>query len=210
MVDHIDVEEVAVRSGTTAAWADAGAPTLGNGELGIDLDTHEVRIGDGTSVFADLPVTAGGAVVPRKLIGPVQITVNTPDLITDAGADLGITLPAGALIESAWLEGITFWNLDAMGETQYLSINVVPPGDLNAYNFVVSYQWTDGPNSQFNAAHLPDITVDFLDEASANATIDRRLPSRTKADMEVRVSAYGANPQAGESNLFVLYSVPPA
>jgi hypothetical protein len=54
MVDHVDVEQVAIRSGTTAAWAAAGAPILGSGELGIDIDTGDVRIGDGVNVFAAL------------------------------------------------------------------------------------------------------------------------------------------------------------
>lgn len=54
MVDHVDVEQVAIRSGTTVAWAAAGAPVLGVGELGIDIDTGDVRIGDGVNVFAAL------------------------------------------------------------------------------------------------------------------------------------------------------------
>jgi hypothetical protein len=50
----IDVEEVAVRSGTTAEWAAATAPKLALGEVGIDNTTGEARLGDGASAWAAL------------------------------------------------------------------------------------------------------------------------------------------------------------
>lgn len=48
--------DVSVRARSTADWA-SGAPTLAAGEIGIDKDKGEMRIGDGSSVWADLPIS---------------------------------------------------------------------------------------------------------------------------------------------------------
>lgn len=60
------IQTVSVRAGTTAEWADAdatdgaAAPVLALGELGIDLTTGDMKIGDGTTAFASLAGGAGG------------------------------------------------------------------------------------------------------------------------------------------------------
>ena len=60
------IETVSVRAGTTAEWADvdasdgAASPILARGELGINLTTGDMKIGDGTTAFASLPGGAGG------------------------------------------------------------------------------------------------------------------------------------------------------
>lgn len=46
-----DVEEVPLRTGATA---DMAAVVLAEGELGLDLTTRQLRVGDGTTAFADL------------------------------------------------------------------------------------------------------------------------------------------------------------
>jgi hypothetical protein len=97
MVDHIDVEEVAVRSGTTAAWAAAGAPVLARGELGIDLDAGEVRIGDGASAFADLSVTAGGAAISHYEATWVFVDFADAPAVIYAGAGPHLTVELGVL-----------------------------------------------------------------------------------------------------------------
>lgn len=51
-------ETVPVRSGTTAEWA--SGPILDTGEIGIDLTTGTLKIGDGTTAFASLPTQGGG------------------------------------------------------------------------------------------------------------------------------------------------------
>lgn len=70
----IDVEEVAVRSGTTADWAATTAPVLADGELAVDKTTRELKIGDGTTAFPDLP-SLTPVLVSATLVGGT-VTVN--------------------------------------------------------------------------------------------------------------------------------------
>lgn len=50
----LEVEDVPLRSGTTAEWAASGL-VLGRGELGVDITALQIKVGDGTHLFADLP-----------------------------------------------------------------------------------------------------------------------------------------------------------
>ena len=47
-----------VRRGTAAHWAEVN-PVLGEGELGLELDTMRLKVGDGGATWADLPYLAG-------------------------------------------------------------------------------------------------------------------------------------------------------
>lgn len=51
------------RRGTAAQWASAN-PILGPGEIGTTIDTHQVRVGDGTTHWNDLPNYVGPAGPP--------------------------------------------------------------------------------------------------------------------------------------------------
>lgn len=72
------IHTVSVRAGTTAEWADvdatdgAASPILALGELGIDLTTGDMKIGDGTTAFASLPGGAGGTAA--NVAAPVAMT----------------------------------------------------------------------------------------------------------------------------------------
>lgn len=55
----INVEAVALRSGTSADWA-ATSLVLGLGELGAETDTGVLKLGDGVTGWADLPPSGGG------------------------------------------------------------------------------------------------------------------------------------------------------
>lgn len=47
------------KRGKTASWANQTEP-LADGQPGYDKDTHELKIGDGTTAFADLPAIGSG------------------------------------------------------------------------------------------------------------------------------------------------------
>lgn len=115
--------EVQVRSGTTAEWADAdasdgaAAPVLGVGELGVNTDTGEIRVGDGTSAFASLPRRDGvkargvatlvaGTVTVTGLTGVatgdiVQVTPRTLGTVTASTAVRAVAGTAQVVITSA-------------------------------------------------------------------------------------------------------------
>lgn len=66
-----DVEEVALRTGVTA---DMAALVLGEGELGGDLTTKELKLGDGVTAFADLGSLTPVLVTATLVGGAVTIT----------------------------------------------------------------------------------------------------------------------------------------
>jgi hypothetical protein len=207
MVDHIDVEEVAVRSGTTAAWAAAGAPTLGNGELGIDLDTHEIRIGDGTSVFADLPVTAGGggAVVRKRIAYDFDYTIDPDPGSFNAGTTITTTpLAEGTIIEDAWvsLRGQAASIQFAAGQPYMgIYVNLVPvatPGDFDDFLY---YDITSQTAGQITRAAIREV---------GTADVNRTIPCIVSTDdCHLAIHLESDTPfTAGTATLFVLYSEP--
>lgn len=63
------VTRIRLRRGTAAAWA-AADPVLARGEAGVDLDTGELRIGDGTAAWSTL--TPIGAVDTADIAAAVE------------------------------------------------------------------------------------------------------------------------------------------
>lgn len=72
------IHTVSVRAGTTAEWADTdatdqeAAPVLAAGELGIDITTGVVKVGDGTTAFPSLTGGVGG--VAEVVAAPAAMT----------------------------------------------------------------------------------------------------------------------------------------
>lgn len=52
---------IQLRRGTSAQWT-AANPILASGEIGIELDTFQWKVGDGTTAWADRPYVASGTV----------------------------------------------------------------------------------------------------------------------------------------------------
>jgi hypothetical protein len=113
----IDVEEVAVRTGTTTDWAAATAPVLAAGEVGIDLTTREVRVGDGTNAFPDLG-GIGPALVSVTLVAGTKATadakIKTSSRIVPVVVALGtVTAPKEQRVTKTAGTGFTITSADA-------------------------------------------------------------------------------------------------
>jgi hypothetical protein len=54
------IAQIQLRRGTTAQWASAD-PVLARGEMGVDIQTFESRIGDGVLPWSQLPTAADAA-----------------------------------------------------------------------------------------------------------------------------------------------------
>lgn len=65
--------QIQIRRDTAANWASSN-PILAQGEPGLDLTTDQIRIGDGTSNWADLPVAMLSATAVAALITAAQGT----------------------------------------------------------------------------------------------------------------------------------------
>lgn len=81
----IESEDVDVRSGTTAEWA-ASTLVPGKGELCVDTDTAEIRVGDGTNVYTSLAGRSGP--FKRGVATLVGGTVTVTGLTGVVAADL--------------------------------------------------------------------------------------------------------------------------
>lgn len=74
------------RRGTTAEWT-AANPVLGDGELGYNRTTGEVKIGDGTSTWTALPST--NVYIPKATLDTLYSPIGAiPTSIADAAGDL--------------------------------------------------------------------------------------------------------------------------
>lgn len=76
------------RRGTAAEWT-AANPTLAAGELGLETDTRNIKIGTGVLAWDSLPY--GGIIGPTGFTGPTGPTGNTGPI----GADSDVTGPTG-------------------------------------------------------------------------------------------------------------------
>lgn len=60
--------QIQLRNDTTAAWT-ANDPVLALGEIGIDTDLGQLRIGDGESTWSELPYFVNAAAIGGQLEG---------------------------------------------------------------------------------------------------------------------------------------------
>ena len=79
---------IQLRHDTAANWL-AADPVLMAGEVGIDLDTGKIKIGNGSDSWTELPFALTG---PEGPAGPPALALSGPVLITPAGAPLLIQL----------------------------------------------------------------------------------------------------------------------
>lgn len=80
--------QIQLRNDTAAKWAEVN-PKLAKGEIGIEIDTNKIKIGDGTKTWSELPYFGGELKVDGKSI---QIVDGTLSLAGISGAGAGYTL----------------------------------------------------------------------------------------------------------------------
>ena len=77
---------IQLRRGTAAEWT-ATNPVLAEGEAGMELDTHKLKVGDGTTHWTSLPYSTG----PTGATGATSATG-----ATGATGPVGMRGPTGA------------------------------------------------------------------------------------------------------------------
>jgi len=50
-----------MKRGTSAEWALASAHILADGEIAVETDTHKMKIGDGETIYKNLPYVGSSA-----------------------------------------------------------------------------------------------------------------------------------------------------
>ena len=75
--------QIQLRNDTAAKWASVN-PKLAKGEIGIEIDTNKIKIGNGTDLWNDLPYFGGELKVDGKSIQLVDGTLSLKG-VGDAG-----------------------------------------------------------------------------------------------------------------------------
>lgn len=105
----IEIEDVGVRSGTTAEWA-ASTLVLGLGEIAVNDTTGEVRIGDGTNVHSALKRSSRRGTTTLisgvKVVADTSITANSVIVVT--AQSLGTVTTPKTLAVTARSVGVSF------------------------------------------------------------------------------------------------------
>ena len=137
---------IQLRHDTADNWTNID-PILAVGEVGIELDTHKTKIGNGTSPYTELPYSNQNTTLQQE----TQFTLN----LTGNGT-LGGSTPActGSSYETGHpyyyaFKGATsstptseLWGPSSAAGNQYLILDCVTPIALQ------SFRWTNGSNSQ--------------------------------------------------------------
>jgi hypothetical protein len=98
-------QRIQIRRGTAGQWTTAN-PLLGEGELGVELDTHKWKTGDGTLLWNALPYSSGPA-------GPIGPGITFKGTVATSGALPGTATKGDAYIvtadDSMWIyDGTVF------------------------------------------------------------------------------------------------------
>lgn len=112
----METETVPLRSGTSAEWA-ATTLTLGLGELGVNTDTGEVRVGDGSSAWSALPrhdgaKARGTAVLVAGTKATTVAGVVAGDLVLATVRTLGTVTAPKAILAVASTDTVTITSAD--------------------------------------------------------------------------------------------------
>ena len=113
----IENEDIDVRSGTTAEWA-ASTLVAGRGELLVNVDNGEVRVGDGTNTYANLKrhdgaIARGNTTLVAGTKNVTSLTgVATGDLVFAQVRTLGTVTAPKTLVAVAGTDQITITSSD--------------------------------------------------------------------------------------------------
>ena len=55
-------KKLQMKRGTAADWLKAKDHILVEGEIGVEIDTHKIKVGDGKTTYEKLPYAGGGAI----------------------------------------------------------------------------------------------------------------------------------------------------
>lgn len=179
--------------GSAAAWA-AANPVLASGELGVELDTQVVRIGDGASPFNSL----GVPYIPENVLtdlGDLLVATGPGVLGRLAKGDPGQRLVVQSDGSLAWEDAADFSQLllvpAAYSEfMQKASETFLDAQVENAYHAASTYITESTATSQHsNYDTLDHMDATYLSKARALATYEPKLALKVKGSNTARISS---------------------
>lgn len=137
--------------------------------------------------------------VRTTMFGPYLVEYDTEDFQTDAGHYVGLTLPEGTVIQTAWLECVTPFEPTA---NCYVAVNYCTAADPDGTWWAGSfYDLTDAQSNPDARRSLP---------LTSGPNTDLEYPIRCNTDLQVRVGSYftPAPATAGAVNAYVIATRP--
>ena len=138
---------IQLRRDTTANWANVN-PILSDGEMGYDINTNEIRIGDGSTDWTGLSGNTigggGGAASTGNVTFSDTNIIGTANLrlqpnVTESGSYLDVYLTAGPDIHLASSDGTFILGGDSGAN---VSIGLDGNVQIRAQNGVLTNTWT--------------------------------------------------------------------
>jgi hypothetical protein len=146
---------IQLRNDTAANWTDAD-PVLAAGEFGLETDTDQFKIGDGTSTWDNLPYGGiQGEIGPTGDTGPTGPISTVPGPTGDTGptgatGDTGPTGPIGIIWQGSWSEDTDYVVNDAVtyeGSSWFAAVNPdlgSVPSDTSPYWELIAAEGSQG------------------------------------------------------------------
>lgn len=159
---------IQIRRATGAEWT-LNDPILAEGELGVNLTTNQVKVGNGTSSWTELPSLGGSDGGVGVTAAPYHDVSGWPSRPLPSGE--GVVMWTGGTVTPPGAEpGIDFW-------VRTTSLEDVLPG-------TVITQYIDGTTWPFRPTNRSDVTVLWIGGAEDNPPPS--LPETSNVDMWIR------------------------
>jgi hypothetical protein len=203
-------EYIKLRNGTASAW-DSAAPTLLQGEVGLETDTRRIKVGDGSTAWAslsywnypkmaaksaDYTITDDDADVFEITTGATDRTVTLPTLADNAGRIITV-IKVDSASGTVTVDGEGAETID--GETSY----VLP----SQYNRITVLAGTSSWVVMDLKANYDAGWVANSDWTDLTATVTHNLGAPlSELSVRVFVSSDGTEANSRETGLYAAYN----
>ena len=185
---------IQLRRDTTANWANVN-PILSDGEMGYDINTNEIRIGDGSTDWTGLSGNTigggGGAASTGNVTFSDTNIIGTANLrlqpnVTESGSYLDVYLTVGPDIHLASSDG-TF----ILGGDSGANVRIGTDGNvqIQAQNGVSAYTWTFGTDGNLTLPQGGTVTEANVGLADALILTPANV---SYPDQQLRIYSTGA------------------
>jgi hypothetical protein len=109
-----NITRIRLRRDIAANWAGAN-PVLANGEVGLETDTRNVKVGDGSTAYVALPYWLNGQNAIHQDVRGQASYLGPTALITFTEVDAYVSTGLTATFDAATAFGMTLGTVDAFG-----------------------------------------------------------------------------------------------
>ena len=141
----LNIKNLQLRNDTAANWTTAN-PTLAKGELGIEIDTGKVKVGDGTTAWASLGYLVNTAASKETGTSAGQVPV------LDANGKLASSvIPALAIGE---VKTVTYTDSETVGEDSVVAFKGITSAESGDVAIVTTTQGASESDADYAARQV--------------------------------------------------------